>query len=33
MSLWSLFRNVSYLLATGSDDGSFKVWDMRYLSQ
>ncbi len=22
-------RNVAYLVATGSDDGSFKVWDLR----
>lgn len=22
-------RNVTYLLASGSDDGSFKIWDLR----
>lgn len=22
-------RNVTYLMASGSDDGSFKIWDLR----
>lgn len=26
-------RTVSYLLASGSDDGSFKVWDLRMLGR
>lgn len=26
-------RNVAYLAATGSDDGSFKVWDLRQFGQ
>jgi ribosome assembly protein RRB1 len=26
-------RQVGYLLASGSDDGSFKVWDLRQLKK
>lgn len=26
-------RNVAYLLASGSDDGCFKVWDLRKFQQ
>jgi WD40 repeat protein len=26
-------RSVTYLLATGSDDGSFKVWDLRHIQK
>lgn len=28
-----MVRNVAYLLASGSDDGSFKVWDLRKFQQ
>lgn len=28
---WNKLTSVSYLLASGCDDGSFKVWDLRYI--
>jgi len=31
--LFDLLSNVTYLLATGSDDGSFKVWDLRNIQK